>query len=298
MVAGPTGTAPVTLWATNNGGRIWTRSTAPGFVFRGALVTFTDGTHGWFAVPGEPTSQEQQQGVVIDRTVDGGKTWRNVAETAWPPARSTSGAPPFDCGKSDLSFLDASTGWLTGGCTSGITFDVTTDGGVTWKAKTLPGPRGMNFVTACEGGPCSLTAPRFAARGFGYMVLNDTSLYPVRSWLYESRDNGKTWAIHALPGQETRVLMLNSSVGYASVGVVTDSSDAVVPTAPWLYRTDDGGTTWNPVQANRQLSYAALSCASASKCWAVSPSLNGPDPTTRLYLSTDGGRTWSEMPTP
>jgi photosystem II stability/assembly factor-like uncharacterized protein len=296
---GNSGSGPVDLWSTQDGGLKWSRTAAPAIVYRGALITFSDGTHGWLASPGEPMSQEQQQGIVIDRTVDGGKTWRLVAQSNFPPGRTTAGAPSLSCGKSDLSFLDASTGWLTGGCTSGITFDVTTDGGVTWKAEPLAGPRGMTFLTACEGGPCSLTAPRFAARGFAYMVLNDTSLYPVRSWFYESRDNGESWTIHPLPGQETKVVMLNSSVGYASVGVVTDSTgSAVNPAAPWLYRTDDGGTSWKPINANRQLSYAALNCDSATKCWAVSPSLNGPDPTTRLYLSTDGGRTWSEMPTP
>src|SRR4029077_7303482 len=155
------GSAPADLFGTSDGGLTWLRSTAGATFYRGPVVVFSDDTHGWIATPGEPASQFQQQGIVIDRTTDGGQTWRLVAETTYPPESSTPGAPAFDCGKSDLSFRDASTGWLTGGCTGGITFDVTNNGGVTWRVQPLPGPGGQSWVQACGGGPCDLTAPRF-----------------------------------------------------------------------------------------------------------------------------------------
>jgi photosystem II stability/assembly factor-like uncharacterized protein len=238
------------------------------------------------ATPGEPGSQYEQQGIVIDRTIDGGKTWQLVAQTNFPPDRSTAGAPSVNCGKSDLSFLNASTGWLTGGCTGGVTFDVTRDGGVTWKAQPLASPDGAAFSTDCDGGPCALSAPRFVSAGFGYMVLHDTHVTPARSWLYTSRDGGQSWTIHVLPGQETNISMVTASVGFANVGPA-DSA------ARWLYRTDEGGTSWQPVLANVQLSYVALGCVSESRCWALSPSINGSDSSTRLHETTDGGRTWS-----
>jgi photosystem II stability/assembly factor-like uncharacterized protein len=295
MSAGPSqGTGPVDLWSTNDGGQTWSKTTAPALVFRGALIMFSDGVHGWLATPGEPISQFQQQGIVIDRTTDGGKTWKLVSQTNFAPDRSTARAPSVNCGKGDLSFLNASTGWLTGGCTSGITFDMTSDGGVTWKAQELTPPRGGPFVKDCEGGPCALSAPRFVSAGYAYMVLHDTGLYPGRSWLYISRDGGRSWEAHALPGQETKVAMLTASIGFANVGAVVDSAGAVEAAAPWLYRTADGGTSWQPVPANVQLPYSSLRCVSASRCWALSQSLTSAN-SSALHETTDGGRTWSAL---
>jgi photosystem II stability/assembly factor-like uncharacterized protein len=302
MVAGPTETGPADLWSTKDGGQTWSKTTAPAFAFRGALITFTDGTNGWFAVPGEPSSQSQEQGIVIDRTTDGGKTWRVVAQRNFPPNGSTAGAPSATCGKSDLSFLDSGTGWLTGGCTGGITFDMTTDGGVTWKAQRLNPPPGGNFATACGGGPCTLTAPRFVSppvgadtalfATLGYMVLHDTGVYPGRSWLYASHDHGQSWTIHRLPGLETGIAMVTGSVGFASVETV-NSAGAIDSAAPWFYRTDDAGQSWKPVVTNVQVPYASLDCSSALRCWALSASQT--DSSTRLYETTNGGQTWSQV---
>jgi photosystem II stability/assembly factor-like uncharacterized protein len=274
------------LWATADGGQTWSQTTAPAIVFRGALITFSDGTNGWLATPGEPASQYQQQGIVIDRTTDGGKTWQLVAQTDFPPGRSTAGAPSVNCGKQDLSFLNARVGWLTGGCTGGVTFDMTTDGGVTWRAQSLAAPHGATFSTDCEGGPCSLSAPRFVSAGYGYMVLNDTEPTANRSWIYVSPDGGRHWTLHAVPGQGTRVTMVTASVGFASLAT-TDSAGR------WLYRTDDGGTSWQPVIANVQLSPGPLDCVSVSRCWALSQSQAGSS--AQLYETTDGGRTWTAM---
>jgi photosystem II stability/assembly factor-like uncharacterized protein len=298
VTAGPSmqDNGPVDLWSTADGGQTWSKTTVPGFVLRGSLITFTDGAHGWFALPGEPLSQEQQQGIVIDRTVDGGKTWRLVAETNWPPAKSTRGAPPLTCGKDGLSFLNATTGWLTGSCTGGITFDVTTDGGVTWKAKPLPMPDGAPYSAECGGGPCTLTAPRFISPGFGYMALSDTSASGNRSWLYVTRDGGQSWTIHRVPDSEATLAMVTASVGFATVVAVAPDASGFVPAAQWLYRTNDGGRSWQPVAADVQLEYATLDCVSVARCWALTTSPI--DSSTRLYETTDGGRTWSQLAGP
>ena len=280
------GSGTVDLWATPDGGRSWSMTTAPGIAFRGALITFSDSTHGWLATPGEPGSQYEQQGIVIDHTTDGGQTWQMVTRTNLSPGTSTVGAPSVNCGKNYLSFLNDSIGWLTGGCTAGITFDLTTDGGVTWTAQALASPDGATFSSDCAGGSCTLSAPRFLSTGYGYMVLHTTGSYPGRSWVYTSMDGGNSWTSHALPGQETRVSMVSTSVGFASVGPAE-------PTAGWFYRTDDGGLSWQPVRANFQLTYVTLDCVTGSRCWALSPTLTGPTSPTDLYETTDGGKTWS-----
>jgi photosystem II stability/assembly factor-like uncharacterized protein len=79
--------------------------------------------------------------------------------------------------------------------------------------------------------------------------------------------------------------MVNASIGFASVGPITATS--------WLYRTGDGGETWQPVLANLNLSYVALDCISTLRCWALTPSENGPNPPSSLYESIDGGKTWA-----
>jgi len=288
LMAAPAGEGGgmVELWATPDGGQTWSKTTAPGIAFRGAFITFSDSTHGWLATPSEPGSQYEQQGIVIDRTTDGGKTWQLVTQTLLPPGTSTVGAPSVNCGKTDLSFLNASVGWLTGGCTSGITFALTTDGGATWKAQPLASPDGAPFSNACAGGSCTLSAPRFLSAGYGYMVLHTTGSYPGRSWIYTSGDGGRTWTIHSVPGQETTISMVSPSVGFAAVGPAASS-------ARWLYRTEDGGLNWQPVVANVQLSYVALDCISVLRCWALGPRSNGPTSPTDLYETTDGGQTWS-----
>ena len=275
----------VDLLATLDGGRTWSTTTAPGIAFRGAIITFADSNSGWLATPGEPGSQYADQAVVIDRTKDGGTSWQMVSQAALPPDISTAGAPSVKCGKTDLSFLNASAGWLTGGCNAGITFDFTTDGGITWTARTLASPEGAAFSSDCAGGACTLSAPRFPTPQFGYMVLHTTGRTPGRSWLYTSADSGRSWILHALPGQETTVAMANASNGYASIG------PSALTTA-WLYRTGDGGRSWQPVPTNRTLYYAALDCVSPSRCWALTPSPNGPNTPSGIFETTDGGSTW------
>ncbi|HEY1420288.1 MAG TPA: hypothetical protein VGG90_06215 [Candidatus Dormibacteraeota bacterium] len=281
----------LTLFATVDGGHTWDKTTAAssGVVPQHAVLTFVDPSDGWLMMPGQPASQEMQQGVVIDRTADGGKSWRVAAQVTFAPDVNTAGAPSASCGKGDMSFANAHMGWLTGGCTGGITFDVTTDGGVSWRSEPLVLPGGKNPTVECSGGPCTLTAPHFITSTYAYMVLHDTSPDGAGSWLYVSGDGGQNWTIRSLPGQDTRVQMFTPTSGFAGVGSVASG-------AAWLYRTDDGGVSWHPIGTNISLSYPLLDCVSGSQCWVVSPVGDGYDPMMRLYETTDGGHTWTPRP--
>ena len=259
----------VRVWTTADGGSTWSVATTPApQPIRNPLL-FADGTNGWLATPGEPTSEFQQQPIVVTRTVDGGRSWQRV------------GAPPDVCGKQDMSFLNATTGWITGGCLAGITFEVTSDGGRTWKAQKLASPDGKGFTLDCDAGPCSLSAPRFAGPSYGYMVLNDydNAHDSHRSTLYVTRDGGRTWSLRPLPAGDLRVTMINPSTGYAAAAQARPSG--------WLYRTDDGGLSWHSVAASIQPESNVLDCTSTTTCFLPS--------TTHLYKTVDGGATWTDL---
>ncbi len=279
------------VWTTADGGVRWSVSTAPKMAFIGSSLFFTvDGVHGWLGGAGEPTSEFQQQPIDIAATSDGGKTWTMVSRSTGSSADTTPGAPSVDCGKQGLSFFDSRSGWLTGGCLAGVTFDSTSDGGRTWRPQVLPSPDGMPFSTDCDAGPCSLSAPRFVSSVFGYMVLDDYDNVhdSHRSTLYVSVDQGRTWSPRALPAGDMRVTMVDATTGYAAGG----------QTDPWLYSTSDGGQTWQPVAAGISLQSPLLDCVSATSCWALAPVYNQPDSSSRLYVTADGGRTWAGLSGP
>ncbi len=273
------------VWITADGGQTWSSAQIPVTLAMPRALIYTDGTHGWIAAPGQPATQFEQQGIVIASTIDGGKTWHLVSQTNYPPDSSTPGAPPLQCGKQQISFVNATTGWLTGACGGGITFDMTSDGGKTWKVPALLSPDGKSWPADCGGGYCSLSAPRFVSPTFGYMLLFDyDSIRDAhRTTLYVTVDGGTTWDARAVPGGDTNVRMVDAFNGLAAAG------DGAAPT--WLYRTADVGHTWQPVSADIALQAVVLDCISARQCWALSPG----GASNQLFKTLDGGATWTDL---
>jgi photosystem II stability/assembly factor-like uncharacterized protein len=154
----------------------------------------------------------------VSLSTDGGKTWKAVADKAGG----------MGC---ILAFADTETGWVG----AGTKFEMTADGGATWKELALP--KDVNKVAAI-----SLRTPTD-----GYLVDGD-------GVLHITQDGGKTWSSQSLG------LNAPSILGFASGDFINETPQAAVrfvdadhglvvlglsgKTSMIALRTADGGKTW------------------------------------------------------
>ncbi|HEV3409633.1 MAG TPA: hypothetical protein VG095_05030, partial [Chthoniobacterales bacterium] len=134
----------------------------------------------------------------------------------------------------------------------------------------------------------------------------------IGNGIYKSTDNGDTWTRLGLPNSERIAQIIvspeNSDVVYVAVpgALWSDSADR------GLYKTTDGGRTWNHILKGANLS---TGCATISmdpgnpnvllagmwdfrrKGWTFRSGGDGPDAPSAsgLFRTTDGGATWSEI---
>jgi hypothetical protein len=203
--------------------------------------------------------------------------------------RAATGALPVDCVKNGMTFIDATTGWVSGACIGGGPFfDVTHDGGATWT------PQPLN----CAAG-CSLSAPQFTSPLDGELVAAVGT-----SVLFATSDGGRTWTQRA-NSPAALVHFINADVGFA-LGLTGNNNPSAI-----LWTTHDGGRSW------RQAKHAApsgrnaggptsdidqIDFVNASLGWATPvditsvPANYSPTPDTSPFTfweTNDAGVTWS-----
>lgn len=138
---------------------------------------------------------------------------------------------------------------------------------------------------------------------------NSTS---IGNGIYKSMDGGETWAHAGLPSSERIAKIVVSPTN-------SDTVFAAVPGALWsdspdrgLYKTTDGGKTWNLVLKGSSLSTGASAVAIdpsdpnkmfaalwdfRRKGWTFRSGGDGPDTSSGsgLFRTADGGATWTEI---
>lgn len=248
-----------------------------------------------------------QSGMV--RTIDGGRTWSNVAA--------------FDTRLlASVAFADASTAVVLQQVlptTSADNYDFlrTTDGGVTFGPSVARLPaRNLRFNSAGVGLAVGRNGAiwRSADRGQTWTSvragnITESSLDQVR-WasdsiafavspqqqLLRSSDGGMTWGAVTLPSSTfiSAVAFSSSTVGLALGQVGPDKS---------LFSTVDGGLTWTArtwtsLVGPAPLGAFALAYADAQTVVVIGGTTNSlPESTAATLLrSTDGGTTWSREP--
>jgi photosystem II stability/assembly factor-like uncharacterized protein len=223
---------------TNDGGVTWYDVTPPGLAQAGYSVffDFLDMDHGWLQVS-DP--QNYPFGGTLYITADGGMTW-DAVET------------PFSAG--DLEFVDADHGWIMadigiGAGSMAVSVFQTNNGGRTWSRTFTNDP---NLAGADEslplGGIKVMIRPLDMEQAWiGGVIYSSGSAY-----LFRTDDAGRTWtgASIVLPEEAhnseiavEQLRFVSPAQGFLALRMTSTNLQTI------LYRTDDGGETWELLPA-------------------------------------------------
>jgi photosystem II stability/assembly factor-like uncharacterized protein len=262
------------LFHTADGGKTWSSGIAPPIL---GSVDFIDAQNGWglYGV-GAAGSMEAD----IYRSTDAGATWTKVASTT---ADNESSGLPFGGDKGDVTFLNATTGWVTGtvGVPDVLYLYVTHDGGYTWQQQQLSLPPGLTsrwFAVT--------TSPQFFTANDGVLPVFYGSEDPATgaavgavAVFYITHDGGTTW---------TSTTPLSVSDVWTPLSSFTDVNHGWIADGDVLYVTTDGGSHWTaipptPLFANvKQIDFISPQVG-----WALTPA--------SLLKTEDGGLTWAPV---
>jgi photosystem II stability/assembly factor-like uncharacterized protein len=290
---GSTGSMQFITFRTADGGTTWAEGeaiAAEGQDPVGANLYFLDPMQGWLLIYPKVLPNPVFGGALY-RTTDGGLHWRRLASNSKPSSP--------DCfGWIAVAFASVSTGWLSD-CDGKLL--ATHDGGLTWSPQTIPAaPAGLSC-------PCGVGTPVVLSPTNATDVIYGAT--PEKPWqaLLVTADAGASWSVRKLPGEtQSMVDFTDSMHGWTISGpsdLLSTSSNPPGVAVP-LYRTEDGGLTWLPVQTSLPLVSsegrvydmyfvdAKNGFADRFKVTAQSPILPV-EQHGQLLKTTDGGQTWS-----
>jgi photosystem II stability/assembly factor-like uncharacterized protein len=275
---------------TADGGRTWRSAAVPppaGLPDIGGVssISFINPREGWLlASLGAAAGSEE---VAIYHSTDRGEKWIEVARSA--PYSASSGLP-FGGDKDAITFLNPTTGWITGLILTPdeLMLYATHDGGRTWQRQPMPLPKGFAPHWTAYAKP-----PKFFTARDGilpvYYTVRDAGQETMIVAFYLTHDGGTTWTYALGP----------VSTWSVATHAVADMNHAWVRRGNVLYATTDGGRHWTTIlRSSLLLDVAQLDFISPEVGWAVGAGARvGLDPPTSPFLlkTLDGGRTWSPV---
>jgi photosystem II stability/assembly factor-like uncharacterized protein len=271
------------LYATEDGGIHWKSSDLPSLGNAGiASLLFVDPRRGWclYIVPGTGGSP-----ALLWRTLDGGGTWSRLQDlnTSRPSAVNLN----YDGFRTALSFSDERHGTLMSWGNDALY--LTQDGGLTWEARSLPQVPEAIASQASRGLSQRLVHLPDLLVDLVRVYATDAPYPTAIGYTRISADGGSTWsALRPLPGGPSL---------FPGVPEFQDSKHWLLAEGRRLWRTSDGGQTWEPraPQLPASISISNVQLAAGGLMWAVGGDGAKPD---RLFRSRDGGSHWEDQGAP
>jgi len=271
----------VVVGQTANQGQAWQLSTLPLTFAQGTGpigASFVNVNDGWASV-NLPTGAPAESSDVFE-TTNGGQSWQ--LET------TVNAAGPVE-------FVGPEVGFAAGTPASNA-LEETSNGGQTWQQASLPIPSGVQANAANVA-----STPTFTDSNHGFLYVFFPQSAPQESFVAdmdETSDGGASWTQVGLP------LIDGAPTAWSIVG--PDDWFLVGQTS--IMHTTNGGSTWSTVMPNVALSNVsavrfvsddigvALMNASCPSAGASAPAAC--PPSNQLIRTSDGGQTWTPLPSP
>jgi hypothetical protein len=184
----------------------------------------------------------------------------------------------------------------------GAVVEVTTDGGATWQAASLPAGTWLISNLTCP------TAEECLVAGYSGVPVGASSPSGGTPAVFVTTDGGANWSTAPLPGQATEVVSLACRSTTVCVGASYGTPTSAAPQgAAASVQTTDGGASWSVTPFPGVFvpsSASGVSCAGVGDCVVVGTTGFGTTPTgsstasgAALY-STDDGVSWSAATVP
>jgi photosystem II stability/assembly factor-like uncharacterized protein len=266
------------VYRTSDGGRHWQSFTAPGHNLAGGSadsLQFLNPRDGFLTDVVANAPDES-----LYRTTDGGATWHLVASLQ-PELHHSTGVLP-ELGQTEFA-AGGRVGYLGGGMFSHALYR-TSDGGRTWRKADLPAPSGSQFGLPALSGQTQAEP----------VTIHSGGSVSLRTYL--SIDGGVTWSLRSVLAAPiascTGLITSDLSHGWAA---------AVQGHQVLVFRESNQGRSWITLRTHVRTPPGScgpdqIIAPGPRQGWLVVP---GPVAsgagTTRIYASTDGGRTWHRI---
>ena len=193
---------------------------------------------------------------------------------------------------SKVYFVDDKNGWLAGNVSVGQFDNLlaksiynTNNGGKTWQKVTVPFPKDAYIQDLF-----------FINKSVGWIQLQtDAECWEggkMQSWILKTMDGGKTW--HSIFNQEDKshykkIIFVSETEGWM---IGTKSPTGCVYEKGLLYKTKDGGKTWNNladrvVNQTKQKWFSDILVENSQKIIVSTAS--------EFFRTEDGGKTWTKF---
>lgn len=275
---------------TADAGKTWQTDDLPLVAGESAVIrdlTFVDNNTGWLIAEIMAASAPPKSGAaaVLFHTSDGGHHWSQLLRVD-PKDISTS---PWNSG-SRLSFLTATTGWMTGDALL-----QTLDGGKTWHPQPLSPPPGATSGFLLE-------PPRFFSARDGILPASSGGVHPG-FFAFVTHDGGQSWQSQpfvAINYNEVARRMAPPGSGSFAIALGTPSPSFTDMQFGWVgypqleeFTTRDGGKHWQRLDLSMlPKGVGQLEFANKDVGWAL---IGSTALTSQLYRTTDGGKTWTPL---